>query len=57
MAVNAKVQALSAKYDISSKAAAANVPQGLIEGMIMQESRGDTYRNGKLLTSPVGAQG
>lgn len=57
MAVNAKVQALSAKYDISSKAAAANVPQGLIEGMIMQESRGDTFRNGKLLTSPVGAQG
>lgn len=32
-------------------------PQGLIEGMIMQESRGDTYRKGKLLTSPVGAQG
>ncbi|SSV66196.1 tape measure protein [Acinetobacter nosocomialis] len=57
MAVNAKVQALSAKYDISSKSAAANVPQGLIEGMIMQESRGDTFRNGKLLTSPVGAQG
>ncbi|WP_151821019.1 tape measure protein [Acinetobacter seifertii] len=57
LSVNAKVQALSAKYDISSKAAAANVPQGLIEGMIMQESRGDTYRNGKLLTSPVGAQG
>ncbi|KQE99761.1 phage tail tape measure protein [Acinetobacter pittii] len=57
LSVNAKVQALSSKYDISSKAAAANVPQGLIEAMIMQESRGDTYRNGKLLTSSVGAQG
>ncbi|MDR6105630.1 tape measure domain-containing protein [Acinetobacter baylyi] len=55
--VNAKVLALSNKYNISEKAAAANVPQGLIEGMIMQESRGDTYRKGKLLTSPVGAQG
>ncbi len=33
------------------------MPQGLIEAMIMQESRGDTYRNGKLLTSSVGAQG
>ncbi|RQL71697.1 hypothetical protein BJI62_04090 [Acinetobacter pittii] len=57
MAVNAKVQALSKKYNISDKAAAAGIPQGLIEGMIMQESRGDTYRKGKLLTSPVGAQG
>ncbi len=51
------MQALSSKYDISGKAAAAGIPQGLIEGMIMQESRGDTYRKGKLLTSPVGAQG
>ncbi|MCE6393397.1 tape measure protein [Acinetobacter pittii] len=57
LSVNAKVQALSSKYDISGKAAAAGIPQGLIEGMIMQESRGDTYRKGKLLTSPVGAQG
>jgi tape measure domain-containing protein len=57
LSVNAKVQALSNKYDISGKAAAAGIPQGLIEGMIMQESRGDTYRKGKLLTSPVGAQG
>jgi len=57
LSVNAKVQALSSKYDISGKAAAAGIPQGLIEGMIMQESRGDTYRKRKLLTSPVGAQG
>ncbi|MDQ9890049.1 tape measure protein [Acinetobacter pittii] len=55
--VNAKVQALSSKYNISGKAAAAGIPKGLIEGMIMQESRGDTYRKGKLLTSPAGAQG
>lgn len=57
LTVNAKVQALSKKYNISDKAAAAGIPQGLIEGMIMQESRGDTYRKGKLLTSPAGAQG
>ncbi|WP_228147272.1 tape measure protein [Acinetobacter calcoaceticus] len=57
IAVNAKVQSLSKKYNISEKAAAAGIPQGLIEGMIMQESRGDTYRKGKLLTSPAGAQG
>lgn len=57
MAVNAKVQSLSKKYNISEKAVAAGIPQGLIEGMIMQESRGDTYRKGKLLTSSAGAQG
>lgn len=57
MEVSAKVQALSKKYSISEKATAAGIPQGLIEGMIMQESRGDTYRKGKLLTSPAGAQG
>ncbi|OTN35277.1 tape measure protein [Acinetobacter pittii] len=57
LTVNAKVQALSRKYNISEKATAAGIPQGLIEGMIMQESRGDTYRKGKLLTSPAGAQG
>lgn len=55
--VNAKVLALSSKYNISEKATAVGIPRGLIEGMIMQESRGDTYRKGKLLTSPVGAQG
>ncbi|WP_151799000.1 tape measure protein [Acinetobacter calcoaceticus] len=57
MAVNAKVQSLSKKYNISEKAVAAGIPQGLIEGMIMQESRGDTYRKSKLLTSSAGAQG
>ncbi|WP_151817554.1 tape measure protein [Acinetobacter oleivorans] len=57
MEVSAKVQALSKKYSISEKATAAGIPQGLIEGMIMQESRGDTYRKGKLLTSSAGAQG
>lgn len=55
--VNAKVQALATKYSISAKEAANNIPKGLISAMIMQESRGDTYRNGKLLTSPAGAQG
>lgn len=57
LSVNEKVRALSSKYNIPAKATAAGIPQGLIEGMIMQESRGDTYRKGKLLTSPVGAQG
>ncbi|ENU43226.1 hypothetical protein F985_01936 [Acinetobacter seifertii] len=55
--VNEKVRTLSSKYNIPAKATAAGIPQGLIEGMIMQESRGDTYRKGKLLTSSVGAQG
>lgn len=55
--VNAKVQALATKYSISAKEAANNIPKGLISAMIMQESRGDTYRNGRLLTSPAGAQG
>ncbi|MCU7226339.1 transglycosylase SLT domain-containing protein, partial [Acinetobacter bohemicus] len=41
----------------SAKEAANNIPKGLISAMIVQESRGDTYRNGKLLTSPAGAQG
>ncbi|HDH7781085.1 TPA: tape measure protein [Acinetobacter nosocomialis] len=57
LSVNEKVRALSSKYNIPAKATAAGIPQGLIEGMIMQESRGDTYRKGKLLTSSVGAQG
>lgn len=57
LTINAKVRALAVKYDISSKEAAAGLPQGLISAMLMQESRGDTYRKGKLLTSPVGAQG
>lgn len=57
LVVNAKVRALAVKYDISSKEAAAGIPQGLISAMLMQESRGDTYRKGKLLTSPAGAQG
>lgn len=55
--VNAKVQALASKYNITAKETANNIPKGLISAMIMQESRGDTYRNGKLLTSPAGAQG
>lgn len=57
LTINAKVRALAVKYDISAKEAAAGLPQGLISAMLMQESRGDTYRNGKLLTSPAGAQG
>lgn len=57
LTINAKVRALAVKYDISAKEAAAGIPQGLISSMLMQESRGDTYRNGKLLTSPAGAQG
>ena len=55
--VNAKVKSLDSKYDIGSKEVANGIPRGLILSMIMQESRGDTFRNGKLLTSPVGAAG
>lgn len=57
LTVNAKVRALAIKYDIPGKETAAGIPPGLISAMLMQESRGDTYRNGKLLTSPAGAQG
>ncbi|MCK4087572.1 tape measure protein [Acinetobacter radioresistens] len=55
--INSKVQALDKKYNISAREAAAGLPSGLVKSVIMQESRGDTYRNGKLLTSPAGAQG
>lgn len=55
--INSKVQALDKKYNISAREAAAGLPSGLVKSVIMQESGGDTYRNGKLLTSPAGAQG
>ncbi|MGY5394564.1 transglycosylase SLT domain-containing protein [Acinetobacter sp. NigerLNRRAM0016] len=55
--VNAKVQMLSSKYDISSRAAAAGIPQGLIEAMIMQESKGNKNAVGPVTKNGERARG
>lgn len=57
MQINAKVKALSDKYDISSKAATAGIPKGLIEAMIMQESRGNKDAVGPVTKSGERARG
>ncbi|OTG78812.1 hypothetical protein B9T23_01715 [Acinetobacter terrae] len=55
--VNSKVQANAAKYNFAGLETKNGLPKGLLSAIQMQESRGDTYRNSKLLTSPAGAQG
>ncbi|OTG78498.1 hypothetical protein B9T31_17575 [Acinetobacter sp. ANC 4558] len=55
--VNAKVQALSAKHNISTKAAAAGIPNGLIEAIIMQESKGDKNAVGPVTKNGQRARG
>lgn len=55
--INSKVQANAAKYNFAGLEVKNGLPKGLLSAIQMQESRGDTYRNGKLLTSPAGAQG
>ena len=55
--VNSKVQANAVKYNFAGLETKNGLPKGLLSAIQMQESRGDTYRNGKLLTSPAGAQG
>ncbi|HFX6347955.1 TPA: tape measure protein [Acinetobacter nosocomialis] len=55
--VNAKVQALSSKYNIPAKATAAGIPKGLIEGMIMQESKGNKDAIGPVTKSGERAKG
>lgn len=52
-----KVQGLAAQYNFSDKENNYGLPSGLLSAIMMNESRGDTYRNGKLLTSESGAQG
>ncbi|MHA3097747.1 transglycosylase SLT domain-containing protein [Acinetobacter brisouii] len=52
-----KVQQNAAKYNFSDKESLYGLPSGLLSAIMMNESRGDTYRNGKLLTSESGAQG
>ncbi|WP_151777156.1 transglycosylase SLT domain-containing protein [Acinetobacter brisouii] len=52
-----KVQANAAKYNFADKESLYGLPSGLLSAIMMNESRGDTYRNGKLLTSESGAQG
>ena len=53
----AKVQENAAKYNFSDKEKFYGLPSGILSAIMMNESRGDTYRNGKLLTSEKGAQG
>jgi hypothetical protein len=55
--VNAKVLMLSSKYNISSRAAAAGIPQGLIEAMIMQESKGNKNAVGPVTKDGERARG
>jgi len=55
--LNSKVLANAAKYNFGGLESQYGLPKGLLAGIQMQESRGDTYRGGKLLTSPAGAQG
>lgn len=57
LAVNAKVRANADKYNFAGLESNNGLPSGLLSAVQMQESRGDTYRNGKLLTSPAGAKG
>ncbi|WP_151792050.1 transglycosylase SLT domain-containing protein [Acinetobacter soli] len=52
-----KVQGLAAQYKFSDKENSYGLPAGLLSAIMMNESRGDTFRNGKLLTSESGAQG
>ncbi|MHA3104683.1 transglycosylase SLT domain-containing protein [Acinetobacter sp. ANC 3791] len=53
----AKVQENAAKYNFADKEKMYGLPSGTLSAIMMNESRGDTYRNGKLLTSEKGAQG
>jgi hypothetical protein len=52
-----KVQTNAAKYNFADKEKMYGLPSGILSAIMMNESRGDTYRNGKLLTSESGAQG
>ncbi|ENU80130.1 hypothetical protein F975_01883 [Acinetobacter sp. ANC 3789] len=53
----AKVQMNAAKYNFADKESLYGLPSGILSAIMMNESRGDTYRKGKLLTSESGAQG
>lgn len=55
--INSKVQALSEKYNISSRATAAGIPKGVIEAMIMQESKGRKNAEGPVTRNGDRAQG
>ena len=55
--INSKVQALSEKYNIPSRSAAAGIPKGVIEAMIMQESKGNKNAVGPVTKNGDRAQG
>ena len=57
LAVNSKVMAAANQYNFAGLEQSRGLPNGTLSSLMMQESRGDTYRNGKLLTSASGAQG
>lgn len=57
MKVNAKVAALSVKYNIATKENAAGLPANLIKAMIMQESRGNKDAIGPVTKSGERAGG
>lgn len=57
ISVNTKVMQLSKQHNFAGIEKANGVPLGSLSALMMQESRGDTFRNGKLLTSSSGAQG
>lgn len=52
-----KVLSNAAMYDFSGKESRYGLPSGILSAIMMNESRGDTFRNGRLLTSESGAQG
>lgn len=52
-----KVLLNAARYDFAGKESRYGLPSGILSAIMMNESRGDTFRNGRLLTSEAGAQG
>lgn len=57
LSVNNKVLQLAKQHNFAGIENSNGLPLGALSALMMQESRGDTYRNGKLLTSSSGAQG
>lgn len=53
----AKVRAIATQHNFADLESTNGIPAGSLSAIMMNESRGDTYRNGKLLTSQKGAQG
>lgn len=52
-----KVLSNATRYDFAGKESRYGLPSGILSAIMMNESRGDTFRGGRLLTSEAGAQG